>query len=313
MEYKVSVVVPVYNGAQYVESCCEQLVHQTMSKLEIIFVDDGSIDDSMEIIERCAARYENVIAVHQENRGVSAARNHGIALASGEYVGFVDVDDLVDSDMYEVLLQIADEDRVDIVCMEGLGSLGEKTILRSQNQWMSAFFQATIRISAWNKLFKKSLFQEKSFPEGKRIHEDMCAVYKALTCAQSVALVNIEKYHYIHREGSSSRVNVFSEKYFDAIDIADWIYADAIKRFPDIPDLVEARKAKTYLRISKIYYLRGAPKEYSERILQMRGYLKSLPKGKLSTYFTRNDIIRYYLYIYLRPLFFLLIKTIDKG
>lgn len=312
MEYKVSVIVPVYNGEQFIENCCKQLVDQTIKDIEIILVNDGSVDESGTIIDKCAAYYKNVVALHQKNMGVSAARNNGIAHACGEYIGFVDADDQVDTDMFEILYTFAKDKNLDVVCMDPVGSKGEKTVFDNKLQWISALFKADIKTSSCNKLYRKTLLGENIFPVGKRIHEDLCAVYKALSMADSVGAVNADKYHYIHREGSGSTSPVFTDKYFDAIEIADWIYEDSINKFPELKDLAEARKAKTYLRMSKIYYLRKSPKEYKDRINLMKQYLKSLPKNKLSTYFIRNDIVRYYLYIYAKPLFLLFIKTIDK-
>lgn len=313
MKPKVSVIVPVYNGERFVNGCCAQLVCQTLKGMEIIFIDDGSTDQSGALIDNCAEQYENVFALHQANMGVSAARNNGIAHASGVYIGFVDVDDEVDPDMFEALFEYADEEQLDVVCMDAIGDAGEKTVFSDQRQWMSALFRADIRISACNKLFRRDLLQGKGFPEGKRIHEDLWAVYQALSAAESVGAIYLNKYHYIHRENSSSQARIFTEKYFDAVEIADWIYADAVRRFPDLQELAEARRAKTYLRITKIFYLRGAPVNHQKRILEMRRYLKSLPKRRLSTYFVRNDVIRYCLYLYTRPLFLLLLKTIDRN
>lgn len=312
MNYKVSVIVPVYNGEQYIRECCEQLVHQTLNDIEVILVNDGSEDRSALIINQCAEKYRNVVALHQQNKGVSAARNYGIKEATGEYIGFVDVDDRIEKDMFEMLYKFAVESNLDAVCMDKIGMEGEKTVFREREEWMSALFQADIKMSACNKLFSKSLLQENIFPEGKRIHEDLCAVYKVLSISRTVGAININKYHYIQREGTSSRDNIFSDKYFDAIEIANWIEEDAKKKFPELQDDIEARKAKTYLRISKIFYLRGNPEKYKNRIFEMKKYLKRLPKKKLKLYYSRNDIIRYYLYIYAMPLFLLLIKTIDN-
>ena len=312
MDYKVSVIVPVYNGEQYIQQCCEQLVQQSLKDIEIIFVNDGSKDKTALLLNHCADKYENVVVLHQQNKGVSAARNFGIREAAGKYVGFVDVDDQIDNDMYEVLYSFAMTNNLDVACMDNIGARGEKTIFSNANEWMSALFLADINMSACTKLVKKSIVNGKAFPEGKRINEDLCAVYKFFSISHSVGVINFNKYHYIHREGSSSRALTFTDKYFDAIEIADWITKDAKEKFPDLLDAIEARKAKTYLRISKIYYLRGAPKKYMGRILEIKVYLRNLPKTKIKFYYSKNDRVRYFLYIYALPLFLILLKTIDK-
>lgn len=312
MEYKVSVIVPVYNGEQYINNCCEQLINQTLDSIEIIFIDDGSNDDSRNIIDSCERRYPNVMGLHQENKGVSAARNYGLSVERGKYIGFVDVDDNVDLDMFELLYTSAENNNLDVISMEEIGDEGTLTVYEKQEEWISALFQTNIKMSVCNKLFKKSLLQGEIFPVGKRIHEDLYAVYYALLKAKSVGSINVNKYYYVQHEGSSSRADAFTDKYFDAIEIAEWIYKDAIERFPNIKDVAEVRKANTYLRITKIYYLRKAPDEYRKRIEDIKSYLKSIPRNKLSSYFIRNDLVRYYLCLYAKPLFLLMIKTVDK-
>lgn len=307
----VSVIIPIYNGRDYIEDCCRQLAGQTLKSLEFILINDGSTDGSDVICSRMAEQYPNCIVIQQENQGVSAARNNGLLRAKGEYIGFMDVDDAIDSDMFETLYRAATSGDLDVVSMEPVGQNGELTVLTSREEWMKLLFASRIRISVWNKLVRRSLLELPLFPVGKRIHEDLWATYQMLIRADRVGILNEQKYHYIQRDGSSSRVPVFHEKYFDAVEIADWIYADAQKRFPALGDLNEARKARTYLRISKIYYLRKSPEVFRDKILEMKAYLKGLDQSKLNIYFKRNDIIRYKLYLHATPVFRLLVKTID--
>ncbi|SFR79580.1 glycosyltransferase [[Clostridium] aminophilum] len=310
---KVSVIIPIYNGKNFIEDCCFQLASQTLrDDMEFILVNDGSTDGSGEICDLMSAKYHNCKVVHQINKGVSAARNSGLAIATGEYIGFVDVDDQFDTDMYECMLKYADAEKLDIVSMEQGKIHGHELVYNDVDEWMNAFFLSTIGMSVCSKLFRKSIIPDDLFPEGKRIHEDLYATYIALTRACKVGILNVNKYHYIHREGSSSRVKVFSEKYLDAIDIADKIYQDAKTHFPNETDSNEARKARTYLRISKIYFLRGAPEEYRQRINKLKEYLSGLDKTKLNLYYKKNDLIRYQLYLNAMPVFLILVKTIDR-
>lgn len=309
----VSVIVPIYNGRNYIEHCCEQLVEQTLKSLEFILINDGSTDGSDAVCRQMETKYPNCIVVNQENQGVSASRNNGIVRAHGKYIGFVDVDDEFDNDMFECLYKAASTNDLDVVSMEPFGETGELHIFSCQQEWMRAFFSSQIRMSVCNKLMRKSLIEQPFFPVGKRIHEDSCATYMSLIKAERVGVLNVDKYHYIHREGSSSRTSVFHEKYFDAIEIADWIYNDAKSSFPELSDFNEARKARTYLRISKIYYLRKSPDKYRDRINDMKAYLKSLDQSKLKIYFKGKDIIRYKLYLHAMPAFRLLIKILDTN
>ena len=312
MQYKISVIVPVYNGEAYIEKCFENLSKQTLKELQIIFVDDGSSDKSWELIKKCAEISERVVAIHQNNKGVSVARNTGITKASGKYLGFVDVDDVIDDDMFELLYTYAINHDLDVLGMESVGEKGELSVFEDKNTLLTMFFTQKILMSACNKIFRRSMEPTVHFPEGIRINEDLMAVYKAFCTSNRVGCINIEKYHYIRHEGSGSRPPVFDEKYFDAIIVAQKIYADSLLHYPDIEIAAEARKARTYMRITKLYYMRGMPKKYRAQILEMKEYLANLDKKHLKEYFGKYDLIRYFLYMHSFPLFLLLMKTVDR-
>ena len=112
---KVSIIVPAFNAERYICRCVQSLLNQTLSDIEIIIVDDGSTDNTYHICERFKEIDERVILVHQENAGVAAARNRGLEYAKGEFIGFVDSDDFVESNMYEILYSVASKTMSDIV------------------------------------------------------------------------------------------------------------------------------------------------------------------------------------------------------
>ena len=113
---KVSVIVPVYNVEKYIEKCANSLINQTLSDIEIIFVNDGSTDGSIQIIEQYENNFkEKVKCVSKDNGGLSSARNYGIPYATGEYIAFLDSDDYVELDMYETMYNKAKEDDFDMV------------------------------------------------------------------------------------------------------------------------------------------------------------------------------------------------------
>lgn len=124
MKYKVSVIVPVYNVERYLKRCVESLLEQTLKEIEIILVDDESPDKSPIICDSYAKVYENVVVIHKQNAGLGMARNSGLKVARGEYVAFVDSDDYVENDMYEVLYNHAIGNMADIVISGGFISEG---------------------------------------------------------------------------------------------------------------------------------------------------------------------------------------------
>ena len=114
---KVSVIIPVYNVEQYVEKSIQSVLNQSMKDIEIILVNDGSTDKSGEICDRYGQKEERIIVIHKENGGLSSARNVGVKAASGDYIGFIDSDDYIESVMYETLYQMAERDSADVaVC-----------------------------------------------------------------------------------------------------------------------------------------------------------------------------------------------------
>lgn len=311
---KVTVVVPIYNGEQFVNSCCSQLFAQTLREIEIVLVDDGSNDRTGKLCDEIQCRCPSVVVIHQENAGVSAARNKGAMLARGEYVAFLDVDDEYDSDMLESEYNIAVATDADVVCLDPVSiNPNETVLLDGPQRAIEYLLSKRIGMSCCNKLFKKELVATGPFPVGTRIHEDFAALYSVFCSVSVVACKNLTKYHYVHREGSSSRARNFSEKYFDAIDVIDGIAGDIKRRWPALSEVAEARRAMVYLRISKIYWLRGAPVEHRKRISKIKEYLRALPNNLVRRWFIRNDVIRLLLYLHCFPLFLLLIKTVDTN
>lgn len=311
-EYNISIIVPIYNGSEYVRSCYDLLAQQSLDGIEIIFVDDGSSDDTLKKCIEIEKFNSNFHVYHQENKGVSAARNLGVSMATGEYIGFVDVDDIYEKDMYESLFSCAKKNNLDIVSMEKIGMQGDLSIIDDQKQFLKLFLEKKIRIAVWNKIYKRSLFRNDTFPNNVQIYEDFRAVYNVILKASRIGLLNVDKYHYIKREGSNSRAGQFEEKYLDAINMVNQVCEKTIELYPDLEESCELRKANTYLRISKIYYLRKHPKEYKDSIVEMKKWLRKLSIGKAINYFETFDFIRWCLYLYAFPLFILLIKSIDK-
>ena len=107
-KYLVSVIIPVYNSSLYLQDILDDVKKQTYKKLEIIVIDDGSKDQTAEILDDYQKRDSRIIVVHKENGGVSSARNNGLDIATGDYISFVDGDDLIESNMYEILVKILD-------------------------------------------------------------------------------------------------------------------------------------------------------------------------------------------------------------
>ncbi len=206
----ISVIVPVYNVEPYLRKCLDSILGQTYRDLEILVIDDGSTDGSGEICEEYRTD-ERVKVFHTENRGLSCARNLGLAEAQGEWIGFVDSDDWIDSGMYQTLLQKAEETGAEIVECGIFREFSNRTLERKRKD-LSVFgieavdllLQGKIKDYAWDKLWSRRCFEDIRFPEG-RVHEDTAVAYKLLFDAERVSILSTSLYHYWKRKGSLSQ------------------------------------------------------------------------------------------------------------
>ena len=180
----ISIIVPVYNTEPYLPQCLDSILAQTYTDLEILLIDDGSTDRCGEICNQYAARDPRIRVFHTENRGLSAARNLGLDQAKGDYIGFVDSDDWIEPDMYEVLLQKAEETKADIVeCGVYLEYPGKTEERKRKNQIMSGskaiyeLLNGYLSDCVWDKIWNSKCFRQIRFPEG-RVHEDTAITSK---------------------------------------------------------------------------------------------------------------------------------------
>ena len=216
--FKISVIIPVYNTEQYLEACLNSVFGQTLEELEVILVNDGSTDSSLNIMEKYQAKYpDRVKLLSKENGGQATARNVAIPLCTGEYIGFVDSDDYIEQEMYERMYQKAKETDADYVeCdyvnvkvnadgeTERIADYGSR--VREYTCKEDMFIDPML--APWNKIYKRTLLQESDvwFPEGY-IYEDTAFCLKAISLVKRFAFVP-EKYvvHYF-RGGSTMNVN----------------------------------------------------------------------------------------------------------
>jgi CDP-glycerol glycerophosphotransferase len=210
----ISVIVPVYMVEPYLRQCLDSLVAQTMSDLEIILVDDGSPDGCPAICDEYAGRDLRIRVIHKENGGLSDARNAGIDVARGNYIGFVDSDDWIAPDMFEYLYQGAKDYEADVVVCEYYNVWGKKadattrTSVRSFSgeASMRALLQLRIGNYAWNKLYRRSLWADDiRYPVGKN-YEDVRTTYRVFDRASRVVALPEVKYFYRRHDQSITGV-----------------------------------------------------------------------------------------------------------
>lgn len=233
----ISVIVPIYNVEKYIHKCVDSLLAQTYPHLEIILVDDGSPDGCPAICDAYAEKDGRVRVIHKENGGLSDARNAGLEIASGEYIGFVDSDDWIEPDMFEYLYNGMAGGAEISVC----GVLEHRTyrieiknaptdIVYTAEDALNEMFFDRMENYAWNKLYEARLWKDVRFPTGKNF-EDVLTIYKTFERASRVAVLREAKYHYLIRPDSISGLVDFSNR-LHIIEAFIDRYEDVAPRLP---------------------------------------------------------------------------------
>ena len=186
---KVTVVVPIYNTANYLFTCVNSIINQSYRNLEILLIDDGSTDESLKICNLLAEKDSRISVIHQDNIGLAETRNRGIELATGEYICFIDSDDYIENSMIEKLLKAIEETNAD-VCEGSFyihfknGEIRDVTCEQKNNSYISgklnlinAFSDATILIPAWDKLYRLSSIKNVKFDKNS-FKEDNDYIYR---------------------------------------------------------------------------------------------------------------------------------------
>ncbi len=210
---ELSIIIPVYNVAIWLPQTVDNVLAQTFRDFELILVDDGATDGSAEICDSYAQRDSRVRVIHQKNAGVSAARNVGVAHAKGQYIGFIDSDDIVEMDMYQVLMGWAERYDADVVQCEhdrndrlNNAPRSDEARVMDGPTFVRRIFtkkggRYTNQVSLCTKVFKKQLFEGIVFPVGQ-VYEDEQETYKLCLKAKRIAETPDILYHYIKRENS---------------------------------------------------------------------------------------------------------------
>jgi len=256
----VSVVVPIFNAAKWLDRCITSLVNQSLDEIEIILVNDGSTDSSQVIIDKFSREYpDKVISTEISNCGLSVARNVGIALASGEYLAFVDSDDWVDLDAFERLHQQAVQTDSDVVSFP-VSYVYETTVTRTYfSDYSMSLFGLSVSQEprlliaansfAWNKIYRREFLAKSNFefPVGQ-VFEDSAAIYNLLAYANRVECVNIPFYYY-DRTGVNSITKTVGDHIFDIFKSCDSI----LTFYRDQPDTCDLQDTMEFLCIRHLF------------------------------------------------------------
>ena len=249
MDFKISIIIPVYNVEEYLPACFHSVIYQTYKNIEIVLVDDGSTDKSGRLCDEYAKNRDNVKVIHQENQGLSGARNSGVRISTGDYVCFVDSDDVVARDYAEVLLNTLKDDAdvaitrmvkfYDVIPYEDyvpfkvqkLSNAEALKILCNQTKFGN---------TACAKLYKRYLVEQFPYPAGK-LYEDLATTYKIIGKANGICYCPQVTYFYRQRHGSIMNHTGLTQKDLYALEAARNQYEYIIKNYPGAADAAKGR------------------------------------------------------------------------
>jgi glycosyltransferase involved in cell wall biosynthesis len=272
---KISIIIPVYNVAPYLRECLDSIQEQTFKDFEAILVDDGSTDGSGEICDWYASKYKRFKVIHKSNGGVSSARNMGLDIAQGEYIGFVDPDDFIDPDFYKRLYSCMIENNADL-CISGINVINERGLsvfcgvgtLEKMNrqtgehnfEWMETLFRGNmviyesnkevisgilsnrINCVSWNKLYRRELWGDAKYPLDLSLGEDMATVVNVCAGAERAVYCPDAIYYYRIREKSLLHGTVTAERFAEDLQGSEIMKNHLLERAPMEEDKIKRLK-----------------------------------------------------------------------
>lgn len=304
----VSVIVPVYGVEQYLNKCVDSIINQTYKNLEIILVNDGSLDNCGKICDEYAEKDNRVKVIHKKNGGQGSARNCALRVASGEYITFVDSDDWLALDIIESLYNAIIINEADLsVC--GFSSikanevLGEYWVCKKPEsfdkiQALSVYYEGKyIYPAPWGKLYKRQLWEGVYFPEDV-YREDEYIFYKVLEGANKVIHIGVAKYYYNVREGSAEHCGFTSRNLISNVSI-DIQYDYISQRYPELHEKVwDSRIQKRIIQLEDMMRA-GRYNKYKDEFKEMLKFIEKHEPYSRKLKVLCENIIRYKSWYYL--------------
>lgn len=301
MNILISVIVPIYNVQPYLNRCIDSLLNQTHKNLDIILVNDGSTDCCGEICDEYVKKDTRVKVIHKKNGGLSSARNAGLKLATGDYIGFVDSDDYIENDMYENLIEacLSNKCQVSSILAERVdqhGNIKDSVVLNNNEMFMPVkeYLKDILlhigSVSVCTKLFNKSILEGVLFDESKR-NEDLLFMLEIIERISGIQNSNQIGYYYTIREGSISNQG-FSKTIIDMVDNSIYTLNFVKEKHPNL-----SREAYRFLLFQHMVYILMIPRsEMNKRNNHYINTIKNIRKHYMSNIFnpylkTREKLI----------------------
>ena len=279
METAISVIVPVYRVEKYLPACIDSILNQTFTDFELILVDDGSPDRCPEICDEVARRDARVRVIHQANAGLSAARNAGIEIAHGEWLGFVDSDDYIAPQFYEKLYQTAQRTDADcVMCsvqnVDESGKLIDSALMRVADEVKTGQEvlqkigrdDVTPYLTAWNKLYRRKLFNTLRYPSGRQ-NEDVF-VFAELFCQVQRAVCVAEPLYFYRKRIGSIMNSVVTLRNLDEM----WAYVNCFEHLQqdDEESTLKETEKRVFAKLTGVYYRVTEEDRHSNKMKQAK-------------------------------------------
>ena len=309
MQDLISIIIPVYKVEKYIRKCIDSVRNQTYSNIEIILIDDGSPDNCGKICDEYAQKDHRIKVIHKQNGGQSEARNQGLAIANGKYIGFVDSDDYIKENMFEILHKIMIKHNADMtVCNIVKTNNGTNEYLEDyknvevydKSNAIQELLKDHITNYIYNKLYKRELWENIVFPIGKLL-EDMDVMYHIIERTNKIVCTNETEYYYLTRNDSSiAKIDV--KITINLKEIVNKRYRYLKEKRPDLLDLLNITRLFNIIQYHdnlsfcneyKIYNNREFKEEYNFYKKNFKQYKKQLYKEKS----IRKKIEMFLLYI----------------
>lgn len=286
---KVSVIVPVYNTSKYLDKCIDSIVNQTLNDIEILIVNDGSTDNSQDIIDKYTKKYDIIKSYIKENGGLSDTRNYGIERSNGEYIAFIDSDDYIKADMLEKMYNKVKKESLDIVVCDSINVYedGREILIRSNKNYSDNVIKNYLLAPpmACIRLISRKLIDNVKFKKGI-YYEDLELMPKLVKYTDKIGFIDEGYYYYYQRSGSIMKVKKFNNRLLDIFSVLEGNY-DVL--YNDYPEEIEYMYISHLLRTASLRFLNYDNYNiYIDKICDI--IRKNFPYWKKNIYYKNSSI-----------------------
>lgn len=301
MEKLISLIIPVYNAEKTIIRCVESILTQNYKNFELILINDGSIDRSLKICRYFEKIDSRVKLINKKNEGVSKARNSGMRISKGEYIGFIDSDDWIEKDMFSKLMSAINQENADIaICSyykEYSNTTNKMIAFESKSkctfeEGLTNFIQGKYGGNIWNKLFSRYILSHE-FNEKILIGEDSLFLYNAIKKSQTIVCLPDALYHYSISYGSATKI-ALNKKRFDTLESAELIYDDIKTNHSTLLDDATFMVFSKYISLLNLILFYDCELKYFNNLDNIVKRLEYLSKILSNTYYSRD--IRLFLF-----------------